>query len=101
MTKIAGIGTPGLQTRLYARIADLMTAQGFQQAVTGVGHVAVVAQTAARARGVMGMLLRMLFKGRVALQAGCIAFHASGQLIRWRTLMHPMAGTAPNVPPHA
>ena len=62
MTKIAGIWTPGLQTRLYARITDLMTAQGFQQAVTGVGHVAVIAQTAARTRGVMGMLLWMLFK---------------------------------------
>src|SRR5262245_1768868 len=67
-----------------------MTSDRFHQAVSGMGHVAVIAEAAAGISGVMAMRLNVFGKFFVALLAGLVAFHARGQLIIWIALMHRM-----------
>ena len=43
MAKIAGVGTAGLEIIANPRTADFVTANGFENPVSGMGHVAVVA----------------------------------------------------------
>ena len=55
MAKVAGVGAACVECDLDVRAADGVAANGFEQAVSGVRHVAVVAKAPGGVGKVMGV----------------------------------------------
>ena len=90
VTRVAGIGTPGRERRLDRRAVYLVTAYGFEQAVGGVGHMAIVAPPAAGSSLVVAVACRAGLRGNVAFP-GDIGRPGQPFAVGWRGL--PMTPT--------
>src|SRR5688500_3342371 len=94
MALVAGVGPPGLDAGRHRGVGNLVAADGLQQPVGRVRHVAVVAAAPRAVGGVVRVLGYAIAEVAVALQAGPVAEHARRELIIRIAVVHRMAGEA-------
>ena len=83
MTLVTRVRPAGGHGFLHAGAANLVAAERFEQAVAGVGHVAVVARAARRVGGMVAMRgqVQLALETFVALCARLIGVHTDAELI--------------------
>src|SRR5262252_2098722 len=88
MAEVASIGAAYLRRSASIRAVDVVVADRFEQAVSGVRHVTVKAKTACRSGSVVSMCLDVAPISLVALEAGFIAVHPPTKLVNRIAVVH-------------
>src|ERR1043166_6164775 len=94
MAQITGFGPACLQRCQDRGPVDLMRTHPPEQAVGGIGHMAVITQRACGIRRMMGVLSQVFFVLLVAAQTGLISIHSLFELLVGVTFVHGMAAYA-------